>query len=188
MARALLATGLLVLLAVVPARADTLSALHGRYVIDPSSRIAFSVAQIGGDGISGVFSRFSGTFDLDPDDIARSRVRFSLRPESVTTGQPRVETFLKSSAVFDVAAHPVITFRSTAIRKEGADRAVIQGVLTARGITRRETFAATLVKRQGRVISFHVAGDVMRSPYGMDVGTPIYSNVVRFNMTLNGRR
>lgn len=188
MARTLLATGLLALIAIAPVRADTLSALHGRYVIDPSSRIAFSVAQVGGDGISGIFSRFSGTFDLDPDNIARSRVSFSLRPESVTTGEPRVETFLKSSAVFDVEAHPVITFRSTAIRKDGADRALIQGVLTARGIARRETFAATLVKRQGRTIAFHVAGDVLRSPYGMDVGTPIYSNVVRFDMTLNGRR
>ena len=188
MSRTLLAIGLLALSAIVPARADSLSTLRGRYVIDPSSRIAFSVAQVGGGGIGGVFSRFSGTFDLDPDNIARSSVKFSLRPESVATGEPRMEKFLRSSAVFDVAAHPVITFRSTAIRRQGSDRAVIQGVLTARGVTRRETFAATLVKRQGRSIAFHVTGDLMRSPYGMDVGTPIYSNLVRFDMMLNGRR
>jgi polyisoprenoid-binding protein YceI len=29
---------------------------------------------------------------------------------------------------------------------------------------------------------------VLRSPYGMDVGTPIYSNVVRFDMELKARR
>ncbi|TIQ53780.1 MAG: polyisoprenoid-binding protein, partial [Mesorhizobium sp.] len=28
----------------------------------------------------------------------------------------------------------------------------------------------------------------LRSRYGMDVGTPIYSNVVDFDMTLTGRR
>ncbi len=28
----------------------------------------------------------------------------------------------------------------------------------------------------------------MRSRYGMDVGTPIYSNVVQFDMTIRGQR
>ncbi|MHA6642322.1 YceI family protein [Mesorhizobium sp. A623] len=188
MLRTLLSISLLSLFAVVPAQADTLSTLHGRYVIDPSSRIAFSVAQIGGGGIDGVFSRFSGTFDLHPDDIARSSVKFSLQPESVATGQPRVEDFLRSSAVFDVAAYPVIAFRSTAIHQQGSDHAVIEGMLTARGITRRETFEATLIRQQGRMVAFHVVGDMMRSPYGMDVGTPIYSNIARFDMVLNGMR
>lgn len=188
MSRTLLAIGLLTLSAAVPAHADNLSALHGRYAIDPSSRIAFSVAQIGGGGIDGVFSRFSGTFDLDPDTIARSSVTFSLQPESVSTGEARMEKFLRSSAVFDVASYPVITFRSTTIRQQGSDSAVIQGVLTARGIAHPETFEAKLVKRQGRTIAFHVVGDVTRSPYGMQVGVPIYSNTVRFDMMLDGRR
>lgn len=186
--KTLLAIGLLMLLAVIATRADTLSALHGRYVIDSSSRIAFSVAQVGGGGIDGAFSRFSGSFDLRPDDIARSSVNFSLQPESVVTDQPRVESFLRSAAVFDAAVYPVITFRSTAVRQQGSNRAVIQGVLTARGIAHRETFEATLVKRQGRTIAFHVVGDMMRSPYGMDIGTPIYSNIARFDMMLNGQR
>jgi polyisoprenoid-binding protein YceI len=38
------------------------------------------------------------------------------------------------------------------------------------------------------VVAFHVTGKVLRSRYGMDVGTPIYSNVVDFDMTLVGRR
>jgi polyisoprenoid-binding protein YceI len=188
MSRILLAIGFLALLAVLPAHADTLSSLHGRYAIDSSSRIAFSVAQVGGGGIDGAFSRFSGSFDLRPDDIARSSVNFSLQPDSVVTGQPRVESFLRSAAVFDATAYPVITFRSTAVRQQGSDGAVIQGVLTARGIAHRETFEATLVKRQGHTIAFHVVGDMMRSAYGMDVGTPIYSNIARFDMMLNGQR
>ena len=188
MLRTLLAIGLLWLSTAMSAQADTLSALRGRYVIGPSSRVAFSVAQVGGGGIDGVFSRFSGTFDLQPDNVARSSVSFSLEPASVVTGQARVESFLRSSAVFDVAAYPVITFRSTSIRQQGSNRALIEGVLTARGITRRETFEATLIKRQGRMVAFHVVGDMMRSPYGMDVGTPIYSNIARFDMMLHGVR
>lgn len=188
MPRLMLALGLLVSLPICVARADNLSALRGHYVIEPSSHIGFSVAQVGGGGIDGVFSRFSGAFDLRPDDIAHSSVAFSLEPASVATGQARVEDFLRSSAVLDAAAYPAITFRSASIHCEGAERALIQGVLTARGVSRRETFEATLVRQQGKTVAFHVVGTLLRSLYGMDVGTPIYSNVARFDMMLDGRR
>ena len=178
----------LLLLSAISARPDTLSSLHGRYLIAPSSRIAFSVAQIGGGGIAGTFTRFSGTFDLQPDNIARSSVTLSLQPASVKAAEPRVENFLRSSAVFDAAAYPVITFRSTGVRPEGGDRAIVEGSLTARGVSRREVFKATLIGRQGRTVAFHVVGDIFRSPYGMDVGTPIYSNIAHFDMVLRGER
>lgn len=173
---------------VISARPDALSSLHGRYVITPSSRIAFLVAQIGGGGIAGTFSHFSGTFDLHPDDVARSSVTLSLQPASVKTGEPRVANFLRSSAVFDAADFPMITFHSTSIRREGGDRAIIEGSLTARGVSHEETFRATLISREGRTVSFHVVGDILRSPYGMDVGTPIYSNIAHFDMVLEGKR
>jgi polyisoprenoid-binding protein YceI len=178
----------LLLLSAISARPDKLSSLHGRYMITPSSRIAFSVAQIGGGGIAGTFSRFSGTFDLRPDNIARSSVTLSLQPASVKAAEPRVENFLRSSAVFDAAAYPVITFRSTGVRPEGGDRAIVEGSLTARGVSRREVFKATLIDRQGRTVAFHVVGDILRSSYGMDVGTPIYSNIAHFDMVLRGER
>jgi polyisoprenoid-binding protein YceI len=82
----------------------------------------------------------------------------------------------------------VITFRSTGIHPEGGDRAIVEGSLTARGVSRRETFKATLTGRQGRTVAFHVVGDILRSSYGMDVGTPIYSNVAHFDMVLKGER
>ena len=170
------------------AHAQTLSDLRGRYAIAPSSQIAFSLGQVGGEGINGRFARFSGTFELHPDNVARSSVTIELQPATVVAGEPRVENFLRSDAVFDVASHPTITFRSTSVRQDGPNSAVIEGNLTARGITRRETFHATLAGSRGRTVTFHVVGDVYRSPYGMDVGTPMYSNVVHFDMMLHGQR
>ncbi|HET7412768.1 MAG TPA: YceI family protein, partial [Pararhizobium sp.] len=120
--------------------------------------------------------------------IARSRVVFTLRPASVVTDEPRVENFLRSVAVFDAAAYPVITFRSIKVVPTGDNSATIDGILSARGKTHEETFTATLISHDGRRAAFHVVGDVLRSPYGMDVGTPIYSNVVKFDMTVRGRR
>lgn len=46
----------------------------------------------------------------------------------------------------------------------------------------------TLANRQGSHIAFNVSGRIYRSRYGMDVGTPIYSNVVQFDMVIDGKR
>lgn len=171
-----------------PSFSESLSSAGGRYAIAPSSRIVFSVGQIGGGGIEGQFRQFSGTFIIDAARVSRSAVSFTLRPASVQAGQPRITSFLRSSAVFDVDNHPAITFRSIRVTQTGPRSAVVEGMLSARGVTRRENFNVALLRHQGRGVSFHVTGEVLRSPYGMDVGTPIYSNVVKFDMTVEGRR
>jgi polyisoprenoid-binding protein YceI len=170
------------------ARAPSLDDAAGRYSIDGSSQINFSVAQAGGGGISGKFGKFSGTFQLDGRDIRKSVVEFSLFPETVETGEPRIEKFLRSSAIFDTANHPKIVFRSTKITQTGEDTAEIEGKLTAKGTTKTEHFSAKLVKWNRRVISFHIEGDIYRDRYHMSAGLPIYSNIVQFDMTVNGQK
>jgi polyisoprenoid-binding protein YceI len=175
----------------VPARsaAVDLNDAAGRYAISPSgSSLAFAIASIAGKGISGRFARYDGAIVLDGGNLARSSVRITIVPASVETGQDRVDTFLKSNAVFDVANEHAISFRSSGIRRTGDRSATITGMLTARGHTSPATFEAELEEMGKGWISFHVTGHVLRSPYGMDVGTPIYSNVVQFDMKLKARR
>lgn len=170
------------------ARAPSLDDAAGRYSIDGSSQINFSVAQAGGGGISGKFGKFSGTFRLDGKDIRKSVVEFSLFPDTVQTGEPRIEKFLRSSAIFDSANYPKIVFRSTKITQTGDDTAEIEGRLTAKGTTKTERFTAKLTKWSRRVISFHIQGDIYRDRYRMSAGLPIYSNIVQFDMTVNGQK
>lgn len=173
---------------VAHARADALSEAAGRYSIEPSSRIAFHVGQVAGGGIDGDFTQFQGTFSIDGKNVERSKVSFTLSPASVRAREKRIENFLRSDAIFDVEEYPEITFRSTAVTRTGEASARIDGMLTARGKTRKAQFVASVSDRdQGRIV-FHVQGKVLRSPYGMDAGTPIYSNVVEFDMVLQGRR
>ena len=181
-----LATSLL--LPAAPASADALSEAAGNYRIDSSSRINFEVDQVGGGGIKGSFGSYSGSFRIDGNNVSKSKVTITLFSKSVKANQARITDFLRSDAVFDVANYPEITFRSTSVTKTGNDEARIDGVLTARGKSRKAQFEATVGKRNGKVISFRVTGSIYRSPYGMDVGTPIYSNVVQFDMMLNGTR
>jgi polyisoprenoid-binding protein YceI len=148
----------------------SLTEAAGRYAITPGSRIAFAVDQVGGGGIKGKFGKFSGTFNLKAGDLAHSMVNFDLKPESVSTGQDRIDAFLRSGAVFDSSRFETISFRSERIEQSS------------------EIFDVKLTSWNGRKIGFNVSGKIYRSRYAMDVGTPIYSNVVQFDMLIEGER
>lgn len=161
----------------------------GSYTISQTgSAIRFTIGKAGGGGFDGAFARFKGMIRIDNNDVSRSKVDLTIYPESVGTGQGRIDAFLRSDAVFDAANSPEIQFRSTSVTRTGDTSALVSGRLTARGKTFPEKFTAELDGLKGGTIKFHVTGKVLRSRYGMDVGTPLYSNVVDFDMTLTGKR
>ncbi|TPL93689.1 YceI family protein [Mesorhizobium sp. B2-3-12] len=161
----------------------------GSYTISQAgSAIRFTIGKAGGGGFDGAFARFKGTIRIDNNDVGRSKVDLTIYPESVATGQGRIDAFLRSDAVFDAANSPEIQFRSTSVTRTSDTTALVTGRLTARGKTFAEKFTAELDGLKGGTIKFHVTGKVLRSRYGMDVGTPLYSNVVDFDMTLTGKR
>ena len=166
-----------------------LSQASGRYRIDPAkSRIGFLVGQVGGGGIKGTFGKFSGKFEINGRNIPRSKVEITIAPASVVTGIPRTEDFLRGRAVLDAERNPEIIFHSTKVTRTGPQSAVLEGLLTMRGREKPATFNIELVEKAGRRIVFHVTGDIRRSAYDMQVGYPIYSNIVKFDMTLTGGR
>lgn len=178
------------LLTILPAQAAaSLADAAGRYAISQNgSKIRFAIGQIDGGGMQGVFGQFSGTISIDGANIGKSRVDLTIFPASVSTGKSRVDNFLKSNAVFDTANEKQIVFRSISVKRTGDDSAVVVGRLTARGKSSNETFNVSLESfAKGRIV-FHVTGKVFRSRYGMDVGTPIYSNVVDFDMRFDAKR
>jgi polyisoprenoid-binding protein YceI len=168
---------------------ERFDAAAGHYRISPAgSHINFSVGNVAGGAIRGRFGDFSGEITIDAGDLARYSVAITIVPASVDAGEPRTTAFLKSNAVFDAAHESAITFRSTRVAQTSSAAAAIDGRLSARGREANETFDARLVSHEAGSITFAVTGQVFRSRYGMDVGTPIYSNVVDFDMVLTGRR
>lgn len=174
--------------AVSPAFSVTLEEAAGSYLVADNSHIRFSVGQVGGGQIAGEFATFTGTLQLNADDPSRSVVVFDLYPESVSTGQQRIDDFLRSAAVFDAANYDVVSFRSIDVKLTGPDTAIVHGIVTARGKTAEADFDVALTGEGPGSLQFTVTGDIMRSPFGMEVGTPIYSNVVRFDMQLETTR
>lgn len=166
-----------------------LSEASGTYSLSQrGSNIRFAIGQIDGGGLQGRFTTFSGTIRIDGSDISQSRVDLIIIPASVTTGKERVDNFLRSNAVFDADNEKRIVFRSTGIKRSGDDGATVVGRLTARGKTSNETFTVRLEDHAAGRLIFHVTGKIFRSKYGMDVGTPIYSNVVDFDMRFEAKR
>lgn len=167
----------------------SLSEAGGSYAFSNSgSEIRFAIGQIDGGGLQGHFNRFSGTIRIDPQDIAHSKVNITIVPGSVATGEGRVDAFLKSNAVFNSDVEKAIVFNSASVQRNGPDGAVVKGRLTARGKSASETFNVALENFSKGSVTFHVTGKVFRSRYGMDVGTPIFSNVVDFDMRFVAQR
>ncbi|WP_099865271.1 YceI family protein [Pararhizobium haloflavum] len=169
--------------------AGDLSSASGHYAIIPGgSTIDFALSNLVGGAIRGRFTRFAGEIDIDATDLARSAVSIVIDPASVEAGEPRTTAFLKSNAVFDTTRERAITFRSTHVSQTGPVAATVEGELTARGAKGHQSFDVTMQSFDGNGIVFGVSGVVRREHYGIDVGLPIYSNDVRFDMVLMAQR
>ncbi|MEO9529276.1 YceI family protein [Roseibium sp.] len=184
---AALAGLLAVIAAPLPAAAGPLS---GTYTLSPANIDAdFSVKVLGRGPVTGEFKSVSGRLILNRKQPEKSRVSVKVDLSSVSTRNDTVTGFLKSSAMFDVANHPVATFQSTRVRITGDYTAEVDGVLSLRGQTKRTslTVKITGAKAKGQV-GFEVTGGFFRSFYGMAAGLPIYADKVNLVIRGTGRR
>lgn len=175
------------LLGTAPAGAASFDDLAGRYTVGDRSSVTFSISGALVPTVHGSFHSFSGTFQLDPVHAERSSVTFSVAAGSVTTGISPLDSLLRSSAVFDAADHPDIRFTSTAVRRTSETTAEMEGLLSLKGRTLAEHFTVTLTGRGDGHPEFHVVGRVARSAFGMNIGRPLYSDDVVFDLAVDGR-
>jgi polyisoprenoid-binding protein YceI len=98
------------------------------------STIGFTVPILGGmSEVEGKFKTFTATLLYDAADITKSSIEAAIDATSIDTGIDERDTHLRSSDFFDVAQHPSIHFRSTAIVNR-AGQLVAVGVLSMRGV------------------------------------------------------
>ena len=106
------------------------------YDIDPShTSAAFKVRHLMVSRVRGELGPVSGTVVIDQQDVTRSKVDVVIDASAINTREPKRDEHLRSADFLDVANHPNITFRSTAVRAgKGGDLAVT-GDLTIRGVS-----------------------------------------------------
>jgi polyisoprenoid-binding protein YceI len=112
-----------------------------QWKIDPAHSAAhFSVRHLMISNVRGEFTKVSGSAVIDPADPTKSSVEVEIDANSVNTREPQRDDHLRSPDFFDVANHPVLTFRSRRIQAHGAEEHKVTGDLTIRGVTKEVTF------------------------------------------------
>src|SRR3954453_11223406 len=115
----------------------------GTWDIDAShSTVGFSVRHMMVSKVRGYFREFSGEI-VTAEDPAQSRVTATVDMDSIDTRQEQRDAHIRSADFFDVGNHTEMTFRSTAVRTDGADWTV-EGDLTIKGITKPVTLELEL--------------------------------------------
>lgn len=105
--------------------------------IDPAhSDIGFTVRHMVFSKVRGRFDTFSGTVELDENDLTSSRVEVDIEAASIDTGVSDRDNHLRSADFLDVETFPRLHFESRRIEKVGDDRYRLHGALTIRDVTR----------------------------------------------------
>ncbi|NEY32687.1 hypothetical protein GTU99_10870 [Streptomyces sp. PRKS01-65] len=109
----------------------------GPWTVDPAHSSVAAVAQhLGISSVRGRFTDFSGTIEIAPDDVTKSRVEAVIKAASIDTGNGMRDTHLKSGDFLDVERFPEITYRSTGLSQAGTDRWTVHGELGLHGVVR----------------------------------------------------
>jgi polyisoprenoid-binding protein YceI len=101
----------------------------------------FKVRHLMVSHVRGQLGTVSGTVVIDEQTPEASRIDVSVGVAAIDTRDAKRDEHLRSADFFDVANHPNVTFRSTAVRRNRDGGFDVTGDLTIRGTTRPVTLA-----------------------------------------------
>ncbi len=149
----------------------------GTWDIDAAhSTVGFSVRHMMVSKVRGYFREFSGEI-VTAEDPTRSSVEAEIDLASIDTRQEQRDAHIRSADFFDVEKHPKMTFRSTAVRPDGADW-VLEGELSLKGVTRPVTLSLELNgfgpdAYGGIRAGFSAKTEINRNDFGVDIKMPM---------------
>ncbi len=139
---ALLAGALLIapLLTAAPA-----AAAQQTFKIDPAhSEASFQIRHLFTQ-VRGRFNTFTGTIEMDPDNLEASKVQLTIEAASINTENDQRDGHLRSEDFFFVKKYPEITFVSDSVTKTGKSSFDVTGTLTMRGVSKKITLPVELL-------------------------------------------
>ncbi|HEY4642120.1 MAG TPA: YceI family protein [Thermoanaerobaculia bacterium] len=90
--------------------------------------------------VTGKFTDFDGTIDMQPGKPGASSVEFTINAGSNDTGEADRDKHMRTADFFDVDKFPTISFKSTSIApSKKKDLYNVTGNLTIRGVTKKVT-------------------------------------------------
>lgn len=126
-----LSLGFILALAAAPAAAGVET-----YTIDAAhSMVGFKIRHFVSK-VPGRFDVYSGTISVDRENLAATKIEVEIDAASIDTDNEKRDEHLRSPDFFDVEKFPKITYKSTKVTAVGTDKAIVDGNLTMRGVTK----------------------------------------------------
>src|SRR5437667_3222072 len=113
----------------------------GTYELDQTHTVVGCVARHMLSKVRGQFTEFTGTIEVG-DSPGNLRVEVEVKTDSITTHTEKRDQHLMSGDFLEVEKHPVLTFKSTAVRLSGGMWFELDGDLTIKDVTRPVTLSA----------------------------------------------
>ena len=103
------------------------------------SGINFSIRHMVVSKVRGRFAKYSGSVQLDEDDLTLSSVQATIDASSIDTGTQQRDDHLRSADFFDVEKFPELRFESKRIERVNERFYRMIGDLSIRDVTREVT-------------------------------------------------
>ncbi len=84
----------------------------------------------------GYFEEFDGKVTFDPDNLDGSSFDFKVAVDSINTGNSKRDGHLEGNEFFDARKFPVMTFKSTNVKKGKGGQYVVEGTLTVKDVSK----------------------------------------------------
>ncbi len=162
------------------ANTNPVSVTGGTYVVEPNhTRVQFSVMHMGFTNWNGDFTGVSGSLQLDPQNVAASKLDISIPVATVSTTNAKLDGELKSADWLDANRFPTMRLLATKIVRTAALRATLTGNLTLHGVTKPivldVSFNGAGVNPMDKhyTVGFEATAKVRRSDFGVTKYIPV---------------
>jgi len=184
---AILAIVLLAILSVSAYAAET-------YKLDPEhTSVVYRVKYSGVTFVYGRFNGPTGTFVYDEASPSKSSIDMQVDANNIDTAVAKRDNHLKSPDFFNAGEHPLVTFKSTSVKKLNSDTYQVTGNLTLLGKSRKLTVKAKHTGSGkdpwgnfGR--GFETSFTIKRSDFGMDFMLGGVSDEIGITVSVSGIR
>jgi len=150
-----------------------------KWVLDPThSEVQFKVKHMMITNVTGNFTKFTATMEMEDEDFSTAKLSFSAPVDSVTTNNAQRDNHLRSLDFFDMENYPNLTFVSKSVERKDEETLSVVGDLSIRGVTKETTLTVEIGgvgndPYGNRKAGFTVRGKINRTDYGLNWNTAL---------------
>jgi len=163
------------------------------YVADPAhSSVDFKISHFFSK-VSGRFSKFEATINVDREALEKSVIKASIDVTSIDTAQPKRDDHLRNPDYFDVAKYPKMTFESKSWKKTGENEFEVTGDLNLHGVTKPMVLRVKSLgfgegMKGAQLSGWEAKGKIKRSEFGITSGAPAVGDDVDIEINIEAKK